>query len=259
MVVTDSNTMARSNSTAAHSARFVAICGILLALGGIAALVYLGVTLASESGVDVPVAVPVSENAKALLLYGGGGAFLVGAVLNVVGNFVAGIFEGSSSGGSESGGHQVDAGSTIPSDERYRRKLARSYASLAGIVFVILAISLAGRALADPQPNSIVDLLLVFTSYAIRLLFGSVAGAVVVALLFVALWYGIRLRSAEALLAGLVVAVLFFPAALAVGSVGFAIAGIWLLFYTVMARTATEFKIAEATAVPPLVRQLLGK
>ena len=249
--------MATANSTAAFWSRIVAILGGLIVLGGIGALVLLGVVLASESGAEIPVYLTLPENAKALLLYGGGAAFLAGAVLNVVGNFLAGAFEPVRSGSPAAEG--TDGPPTIPRSERYRRKLARSYGALATIVFGLVAIDVVGRAMTGPQTSSVVDVVLLYINLGIRLLFGSSVGALVFALLLGGLWYGVHARSAEALLAGLVVAILFFPAAAATGSLGFAIAGIWLLFYTVMARSATEFKVAETNAVPPAIRQLLGK
>jgi len=247
--------MSSENTSLHHASRFVAVLGVILIILSILGGGILVAKVLENAGYEWVGEIPIANDDMQLLLYGIGGAFAVGAIMNVLGNFFAGLFgptqPQSTSSTSESGD---SISQQAPAPERYRRSLAKQYAFVGGFILVLVGISLSAGVLTADGTTSIVDLFVTYASFGIRILFGSVLGALLTAGIFVALAIGLRRRSAEALLVGLVVGVCFLPVALATRSLGFGIFALSIIYYSIRARNATEFVFVEAAGVPDAVR-----
>lgn len=84
----------------------------------------------------------------------------------------------------------------------------------------------------------------------VRMFFGSPAAAAGTGILLVVLWAGVRWRSTEALLLGMIAGLGFLPLAVVIPAAGFAILAVLVLYYSFRARQATFFRILNDRIVP---------
>lgn len=245
--------MTGSKRTVETVFRGIGLVGGLLVAVGIVVFAVGGARAVYEADLS-PVSVPITTNQMELLLLGGGGAFLVGAALNIVGNvsarFVATTRE---SGADVDLDNDAAAARELPTSERYRRSLGRTYLSLSILILALVTLAGAGGAIPDPAG----ELTQAIAAISVRILFGSIAGAMLSALVLGGLWYGIKQRSAEALLAGLVIAALFVVSTIQYSAFGLTVAGLLLVYYSVMARKAVTFRLTDASAFPDHVRRFV--
>lgn len=244
-------------------ARAVAVLAGLVALGGIVALVAAGLYAAEQSGVAVPVTVPITADRAEQFIVSGAIGLVAGVVVNLLANTVANFAAGFRSGQvvaerraatGAAGGEGDDDVPSVPVSERHRRKLARTYLWITGFVALILVVGSVGSVAGG---GSALEVALALAAIAVDLLFGGVAGGLAVVALLLGLWYGVRQRATEALVAGFAVAVLFLATAVAIRSVGWVILALMLLYYNFLSRGATEFRWLRAENVPGPVREFV--
>lgn len=236
-------------------ARGVAVLAALVALGGVVALVVVGLFAAEQSGVAVPFSVPITTDRAEQIAIAGGIGLLGGVVVNLVfrtiGDFAAGFRSGQAR---VSGGGADGDGPSTPVSERYRRKLARTYLWIAGFVALLVVVGSVGEFAGS---SSVVDVTLTIATISLDLLFGGVAGGITVVAVLLGLWYGVDQRATEALVAGFVVAVLFLLTAVAMRAAGWIVFALMLLYYNFLSRGATEFQWMRADNVPGPIREFV--
>lgn len=230
-----------------------AVLAGVAAVGGFLALIVAGLGAASQQGVQVYVSVPLTAEEIELLLQGGFVALLGGIVVNTlanaVANFTAGLQGGAQTTQSAAGssGAVEDSSGGVPVAERYRRRLERLYLGVAGLVVGLVVLTLLG--------SGTVGVVGRIAELSTVILFGSVGGAVVVAAILGGLWYGVKREATEALVAGFVVAVLFFVSAVLAQAPGLVIFALYLCYYSLRARGATTFQFVEASEVPGTINR----
>lgn len=228
--------------------RGIAVLGSIAAMGGFLALVAAGLEAASRQGVQVYVDLPLTMKEAETLFVAGGVALVGGVVVNIFGNTVASFAAGFRSGTqtpSESAASGEAAG--VPVSERYRRRLETLYLANGGLVASIVVLGILG-----PESFGVVGR---FAELIVLVLFGSIGGGILVAVLLGGLWYGVKQRATEALVGGFFVGILFFLSAITVRSAGFAIFAFLLVYYSLLARGATRFQFVESTDVPAGIGQ----
>jgi hypothetical protein len=238
--------------------RWIGYFGTALVIVGVAVFAIGGLRAAYESGFS-PVSVPITTDEMWLLLFGGGGGFLLGVLVNIFGRTVLGFLQGRREGTAGTTGNAPARASDASEPDRapseqYRRQLARSYKALAVLILAIATLASVGTAI----PGRAGDVVGEIATIVALVLFGSVGAAVLTALLLGGLWYGIERGSAEALLAGAVVAVLFVLSTLEYGAFGLTIAGLWMVYYSVRARKSVSFTLLDPASVPEPVRNIVG-
>lgn len=230
--------------TARTVLRTLAVLSAVGAFIGFLAAGVIVLKMAANNGYPVPVAIPVEGRLAQQLFLGGLGALFGGLILNIVFNSAANLVApppapADETPSSAEGATGVD----------YLAKLERTYAWLAGFVAMVVFGGVLGGSAAGFVSTggeaSVVDvavsIALTFASVALQLFFGGVAGGVATIAVFLGLWYGARRGASEAILGGIALAVVALPTAFVVGSPGWAIFSVLLLYYNVRARGATEF------------------
>jgi len=249
--------------------RFVAVVSILVALGGFVAAAAAILLYAEAAGVAIPFSVPLTEAQSEQFLVVGGVAFVGGILVNLVARTIAGFVAGfqsqpagaaggSAAGGSGAGGSGAGGSTAVPTSERYRAKLERTYRFLAVFVGLLVVASLLASVLvpSDGGFSSIPSAILTFAELMLTILFGGVPGGLGTTAVLGALWYGVREGASEALVGGILVGLLFVPVAVVVGSAGWVLFGLMLVYYSLRARGATTFVLVDRAEVPGFVRKL---
>jgi hypothetical protein len=249
--------------------RFVAVVSILVALGGFVAAAAAILLYAEAAGVAIPFSVPLTEAQSEQFLVVGGVAFVGGILVNLVARTIAGFVAGfqsqpagaaggSAAGGSGAGGSGAGGSTAVPTSERYRAKLERTYRFLAVFVGLLVVASLLASVLvpSDGGFSSIPSAILTFAELMLTILFGGVPGGLGTTAVLGALWYGVREGASEALVGGILVGLLFVPVAVVVGSAGWVLFGLMLVYYSLRARGATTFVLVDRGEVPGFVRKL---
>jgi hypothetical protein len=254
--------------------RFVAVVSILVALGGFVAAAAAILLYAEAAGVAIPFSVPLTEAQSEQFLVVGGVAFVGGILVNLVARTIAGFVAGfqsqpagaaggsaaggSGAGGSGAGGSGAGGSTAVPTSERYRAKLERTYRFLAVFVGLLVVASLLASVLvpSDGGFSSIPSAILTFAELMLTILFGGVPGGLGTTAVLGALWYGVREGASEALVGGILVGLLFVPVAVVVGSAGWVLFGLMLVYYSLRARGATTFVLVDRAEVPGFVRKL---
>lgn len=241
--------------TARTVLRALAVLSAVVAFLGFIAAGVIVLKMAANNGYPVPVPIPVDGRLAQQLFLGGLGGVFGGLILNIVFNTAANLVAPAPG----------RPGEPTPSTEQstdvdYLAKLERTYAWLAGFVGLVVLGGLlgpAGGALLSPGGTgaaSVVDvaasIALTFAYVALQLFFGGVAGGIATIAVFLGLWYGARRGASEAILGGIAVAVVALPTAFVVGSPGWAIFSLLLLYYNIRARGATEFVFVSADRLP---------
>lgn len=241
--------------------RALAVLGAVLALASLLVVFVVGLKIASLSGVEIYVSVPITEmQAQQYGLAGVAGLF-GGVVLNFFGNTVSNFVQGFRAGeqvpasAATSSAGDASAAPT-PVSERYRQRLEKVYAANAGLLWGVIVVALVGSN-GSGFGGSSLSILGRLAELVTVVLFGGVGGAAFVALVLSGLWYGVRRKSSESLLAGFVFALLFLPTALVLESAGFVIFALWLLYYNFLSRGATEFRLLGPDTIPTGVQQYL--
>lgn len=143
-----------------------------------------------------------------------------------------------------------------PPGERYRRILTRLSAFVGIFSLVLAAVArFGGEYLVRSDP--FVGVPVLTAEVLVRMLFGSPTAAAGTGVLFVALWFGVRWRSSEVLLLGMLTGVAFLPLAVLVPAAGFAILGLFVLYYSYRARQATFFRILNERTVPDVLARFV--
>lgn len=258
-----------------HAFRFVAVLAGVVALAGVGAFAVVGLFVAEQSGMAVPGIADLTTTQAERLLVSGGVAVFAGIVLNLVANTVASFAagfreaparpgegvttptdEGASSGASSP--EQAGSGaSRPPASERYLAKLQRTYLFLSGTVALLAVLGVASGA-TGRSVGSVVEVIFFFAELTLALFFGGLAGALGVLVVLLGLWYGASEAASEAIVVGLVIALLFLPTAVVLGSFGLVLFSLTMLYYNLLARGATEFRWVTADAVPGTVRRFVG-
>jgi hypothetical protein len=234
----------------------IATIGAIAAFGGLLALVIVALKIAAISGVEVYVTIPLTEQQTQQLGIAGGIALFGGMVSNLLGNTVSSFVEGFRTAPEHSAQSGESDQPKVPVSERYRRRLETVYLANFGVVAVVVVIGALGSQLA-PDSTSVIGFVALFANLIVKILFGGVVGGIVVAGVLGGLWYGVKQRASEALVAGFAIAVLFLPVALLSRSAGFVIFALLLGYYSIFSRGATEFKLVSQASVPPAVRDFV--
>lgn len=235
--------------------RWISRLGMVLFFVGLIAVGVGGLKAAAEAGIS-PVSIPITIDEMYIVLLGGGGLAIGGALLNLLSGVLANVVATTQEDvTNDNMDDRRVVSEQAPVSERHRRKLGRSYFYIGA--FVLLVVSIAARGDAIPgQAGSVAGDL---ATIALVILFGSATVAVVFAFLFFGLWYGIKRRSAEALLIGSLIAVLLILSAIQYRTAGLVLSGLWFLYYSFMSRKAVRFRLLEVSSVPVQIRQFVGQ
>ncbi|GAB3682608.1 hypothetical protein GCM10028857_08790 [Salinarchaeum chitinilyticum] len=226
----------------------------LLLVGAVAVGVG-GLKAAAEAGIS-PMSIPITIDEMYIVLLGGGGLVVGGALLNVISGILANVVATTQE---DVASENMDDGRVVteqaPVSERHRRKLGRSYFYIGALVLLVVSVAARG----DAIPGQAGSVAAAVAEIALIILFGSATVALVFAFFFFGLWYGIKRRSAEALLLGSLIAVLLILSAIQYRAAGLVLSGLWFLYYSFMSRKAVRFRLLEVSSVPVQIRQYVGQ
>jgi len=235
--------------------RWISRLGIALFIVGTIAVGVGALKAAAEAGIS-PVSAPINLDQMYVVLLGGGALVLGGALLNVLTGILANVLattqEDRTYDNPDDGELVADR---APVSERHRRRLARHYFYIGAFILLVVSIAARGDAISGEAARIATDV----AQIAVTVLFGSTTAALLSAFVLLGLWIGIKRRSAEALLVGVGIAVLFLLMALQFLVVGWILAGLWFLYYSFMARKAVSFRLVEASSVPEQIRRYVGQ
>lgn len=235
--------------------RWISRLGIALFIAGVLVFGVGGLKVAAVDGIS-PLSVPITPKQMDIALLGGGGLAVGGALLNLITGVLANVLATTQEDVTQ---EKPDDSRVVaeqaPVSERHRRKLARSYFSIGALILLIVSLAARGDAIPGEAGSIVADV----AQVALVILFGSGTVAVVTAFFLFGLWYGIRRRSAEALLIGSLIAVLLVLSAIQYRAAGLTISGLWLLYYSFMSRKAVRFRLLEVSSVPGQVRRYVGE
>lgn len=235
--------------------RWISLLGIVVFIVGVIAVGVGGLRAAGEAGIS-PVTIPITIDEMYIALLGGGGLAIGGALLNVVSGVLANVVATTQEGlTNENMDDSRVVAEQAPVSDRHRRKLARSYFSIGALILLVVSLAARGDAIPGQAGSIVADV----ATVALVILFGSATIAVVIGFILFGLWYGIRRRSAEALLIGSLIAVSLVLSAIQYRAAGLIISGIWLLYYSFMSRKAVRFRLLEVSTVPVQIRQYVGQ